>query len=131
MNTMLGAENTWRRRLHEILFSLNIGIAIMLTLSIFTYMEYGPRGSAAYILFPADRMFIDAAVWANRILGVHKRASGAGWELACFAFVLLPATMVFTLLSAFAQTAVVRAMLKTVAGFTSVLLVPAFWFYGV
>jgi hypothetical protein len=131
MNANQTAESGWLRRLHEILFSLNIGFAIMLTLSTIVYKgANGPRGLALHIFYPACSYLVDAAVSINRFLGVHRRGSGAGFEIVFLASMIVPAIMVLALLRLFERTAAAHWILCSLAGFTSVLFVPACWFYS-
>jgi len=106
-------ENGYLRVLHELLFSLNIAMAL----------------TSAVILGPGVFVpFVRFAGYVNQQLG-RKFMNTAGGYVAYFVFVAILTASLFAILRLFRQTALMRPIVVFVAGLFAVGAAPACWFY--
>lgn len=108
------ARFPYRRHAHEVLFSLNLSLVGLLT--------YSLNGTFDISTGLGRRL--------NTYAGLHLH-SNLGPDIAFFALGLLLASSLFLILRLSSNTAVASGFLRWVAGFSSLLALPAHWLYSI
>jgi len=116
------------QHLHEVLFSLNAGFAVMFSLWAFVH-----RGvistSAGYFLLPATRLFSRCAANINLLLHLD-RANGTGREITLMILIFVIAIPVLLFLRLISHTKLSRIILDPVGGIAAFAFVPALWLHA-
>ncbi len=116
------------QRLHEVLFSLNIGFAIAFSLLAFIDKPIGPTYSG-FVFSPATRLLLRSTVKLNQPLRLDPLRR-TGREIIFITLILLIAILAFLLLRLIGRTVLLTTLLYPLGGLAALALVPALWLYA-
>jgi len=116
------------QRLHEVLFSLNIGFAIAFSLLAFIDKPIGPTYSG-FVFSPATRLLLRSTIKLNQLLRLDPLRR-TGREIIFITLILLIAILAFLLLRLISRTVLLTTLLYPLGGLAALALVPALWLYA-
>jgi len=122
-------DRNFGQNVHETLFSLNVGFAIIFALLIFNSgVAKALRRSAFYFLQPATRILFG---WGSKInLLLHlQRWNNTGRDIASTVLILLVAVIVLLALRLVSRTALAEVVLTLTGGLAAIALVPLLYLH--